>query len=112
MDINYKKFHMQSLLKNFSKKISVLLLLMVVFIFFSGCAESIDVNTCLPDKIYGFWHGLWHGCISLITFIISLFDEDVSMYAVNNNGGWYNFGFLIGVIAIYGGGSKASSKKK
>ena len=103
---------MATLTENIIKKVPTFLLLFFVFLLFTGCAESIDMDSCMPDKIYGFWHGLWHGCISLITFIISLFDEDVSMYALNNNGGWYNFGFLIGIIAIYGGGSKATSKKK
>jgi hypothetical protein len=84
----------------------------MVVLFVSACAKSVDIGTCLPEKIYGFWHGLWHGFIALFTFIISLFDKDVSMYAVNNNGGWYNLGYLIGISIFFGGGSKASSKRK
>jgi hypothetical protein len=30
------------------------------------------------------------------------------MYGVNNNGGWYDFGFVIGAGIIFGGGSRAS----
>jgi hypothetical protein len=30
------------------------------------------------------------------------------MYAVNNNGGWYDFGFVIGTGILFGGGSSAS----
>jgi len=102
---------MKSLQLNFSRNLRIFLFLAFIFIL-SGCAESVDIENCLPEKVYGFWHGLWHGLIALITFIISLFDEDVAMYASNNNGGWYNFGFLIGVSIFFGGGSKASSKKK
>ena len=55
----------------------------------------------------GFWAGLWHGIIAPITFIISLFNPDVKMYETNNNGGWYDFGFLLGVSGS-GGGSGAA----
>ncbi len=51
----------------------------------------------------GFWAGLWHGIIAPITFIISLFNPDVKMYETNNNGGWYDFGFLIGASCSLGG---------
>jgi hypothetical protein len=43
----------------------------------------------------GFWQGLWHGIISPVTFVVSLFNHDVGVYKVHNDGGWYNFGFLI-----------------
>lgn len=52
----------------------------------------------------GFWYGLWHGCISPITFVISLFNDNVGIYEVHNNGTWYNLGFLLGVTATFGGG--------
>lgn len=51
----------------------------------------------------GFLTGLWHGLIMPITFIVSLFDPDVRMYEVNNNGRWYDFGFFLGVSATFGG---------
>lgn len=52
----------------------------------------------------GFWWGLWHGFIAPITFIVSLFNDTVGIYEVHNNGGWYDFGFLIGLSFIFGGG--------
>lgn len=58
----------------------------------------------------GFWYGLWHGIISFISLIIHLFNEDVAVYEVINSGGWYDFGFLLGVIFIWGGGSHVSCK--
>ena len=50
----------------------------------------------------GFWGGLWHGIIAPITFIISLFDDGVSIYETNNNGRWYEFGFMLGIGAYAG----------
>ena len=46
----------------------------------------------------------WHGIIVPITFIISLFSDTVGIYEVSNNGGWYDFGFLIGASLFLGGG--------
>jgi len=60
-----------------------------------------------PDeegKVAGFWRGLLHGSIAPITFIVSLFNPNVHMYEVHNNGGWYNFGYLLGLAVILGGG--------
>lgn len=52
----------------------------------------------------GFWAGLWHGMICPITFIVSLFNADVRIYEVNNNGRWYDFGFILGVASAFGSG--------
>ena len=60
-----------------------------------------------PDAA-GFWLGLWQGLISPITFLISLFNNDVNIYEVNNNGNWYNFGFIVGVAGAFSGGGRAS----
>lgn len=56
----------------------------------------------------GFWYGLWHGIISFISLVIHLFNESVMVYETNNTGGWYDFGFLLGVISVWGGGSHYS----
>jgi hypothetical protein len=52
----------------------------------------------------GFWLGLWHGFISPVTFIVSLFNEEVSLYEVHNDGNWYDFGFVLGAGILFGGG--------
>ena len=65
------------------------------------------------DKVAGFWAGLWHGLICIITFIISLFTDSVGVYEINNNGNWYNFGFVLGIIISLGhGGLWGHVKKK
>ena len=40
-----------------------------------------------------------------ITFLMSLFKEDVGVYELHNNGAWYNFGFALGTIMSFSGGS-------
>jgi len=55
-------------------------------------------------KVAGFWRGLWHGIISPLTFIISLFAKNVHFYEVHNNGNWYNLGFVLGAGLLGGGG--------
>ena len=60
-----------------------------------------------PDAA-GFWLGLWQGLISPITFLISLFNHDVNIYEVNNNGNWYNFGFMLGVAVVFSGPAGSS----
>jgi hypothetical protein len=50
----------------------------------------------------GFWVGLWHGMIAPITFFVSLFSDNVRIYETNNNGGWYDFGFMLGIGAYAG----------
>ncbi len=62
------------------------------------------------DNPAGFWYGLWHGIISVIMLIVHLFNESVGVYEINNTGGWYDFGFLLGVIMIWGGGSQVNCK--
>lgn len=79
------------------KKYSILFILVFLLI---GCAQSTDVQECVADDPYGFWGGLWHGFILIFSFIGSLFNSDIALYAVDNNGGWYNFGFMIGQGSI------------
>ena len=49
--------------------------------------------------------GIVAGLISPITFLISLFTPEVNIYEVQNNGNWYNFGFMLGVVMAFGGGA-------
>ena len=63
-------------------------------------------------EVAGFWQGLWHGLIAIVTFIISLFNDNVTVYEVHNNGAWYNLGFIFGMMIIFGGGSKGTCSRK
>lgn len=51
----------------------------------------------------GFWLGLWHGLITPITFVVSLFTDDVNIYAVPNDGNWYDVGYVLGVMVAFSG---------
>jgi hypothetical protein len=44
--------------------------------------------------------GFWHGVIAPIPFFVFLFADGVRIYATNNNGRWYDFGFMLGVGAF------------
>ena len=65
----------------------------------------------LDGNVAGFWGGVWHGFISPVTLMISLFNENVGVYEVHNNGAWYNFGFILGTMMIFSGsgGKKTNS---
>lgn len=67
-------------------------------LLFVGCADAVTytiTDNGVGDP-YGFWGGVWHGMIMVPDFIGSLIWDDVAVYAVNNNGGWYDFGFIGG----------------
>jgi hypothetical protein len=81
---------------------------LLVSVLFTGCADVTPIKECVIDAPYGFLGGLWHGIIAPFSFIGSLFSNDIAMYAVNNNGGWYNFGFVLGAGILFGGSSSAS----
>ena len=59
-----------------------------------------------------FWLGLWQGLIVFLSFIASWFDNNIVLYQVNNNGFWYNLGYVIGLIILGagGGGSARASR--
>jgi hypothetical protein len=72
------------------------LILVFFIILFSGCAQKESIDLCLTGHKYGFLGGLWHGFIAPFDFVGMLFNEKITMYAQNNNGGLYALGFLLG----------------
>ncbi len=58
----------------------------------------------------GFLGGLWHGLISPLTFLVSLVSPGVRIYETNNNGRWYDFGFVLGASAAFGGGGSQAGR--
>lgn len=78
-----------------------LLCFLLIVLLFSSCANvQHGIEPHLSGHVYGFWGGLWHGVIIIFSWIGSWFSDDIAIYAVNNNGGWYNFGFIIGIGAL------------
>ncbi len=96
------------------KKALLIACILILVGLLAGCAPGINgmANTPGPrGTVAGFWQGLWNGVISPVTFIISLFNRNVQVYEVHNNGGWYNLGFLMGVIIIFGGGGASTRRR-
>lgn len=91
----------------------VLPLLIICALLLTSCADNAPyVVECSDCHVYGFWGGLWHGMIAAFDFIGMLIWDDVVVYAPNNNGGWYAFGFVLGIGAFSFGASKGSSRRK
>lgn len=93
----------------FTKFLKWLPLMLLALVFLSSCTAGNEKFNIDPA---GFWMGLWHGFITLVTFIISLFNDNVTIYEVNNTGWPYNLGFIIGVMIFWGGGSKGTCKRR
>ena len=82
------------------KRLLVLSLMILAILILAGCAAGTNPTVDVLDvdgKSSGFWSGLWHGIISPVTFIISLFSDNVNVYEVYNSGNWYDFGFILGI---------------
>jgi len=79
-------------------------LLLALPLVLAGCATQM-AGTVKPEAP-GFLLGLVQGFIAPVTFIVSLFKPDVAVYAVPNNGAWYNFGFVLGIGGFAGGASQ------
>lgn len=76
----------------------------------AACARQVPEAVEHTAQTPGFLWGLWHGFIFPFAWIGSLFDSDIAVYAVPNDGGWYDFGFFLG-ITVLGGGSHFSTRK-
>lgn len=92
-------------------KFTRLLTACALALLLSACASQIDAGVSDAGTAPGFLWGLWHGFIFPWSFIGSLFSPDIAVYAVPNNGGWYDFGFFMG-ITVLGGGSFFGSKRR
>lgn len=89
-----------------------LMIIIIALCFVTGCADTVDLSTASEIAKVGFWHGLWHGITLPFAWIGSLFSDSISIYAVYNNGGWYDFGFILGCGALGGGASSSGGKRK
>lgn len=77
-------------------RVALSLIMLIAVILVTGCANKEVVTECLKGQTYGFWWGLWHGIIAPVDLVLMLFRDDITVYASNNNGIWYAFGFVIG----------------
>jgi hypothetical protein len=72
---------------------------MALVLLLAACATQPTAVAAAP----GFWLGLLHGLIAPFSLIASLF-WDVRIYAFPNDGGWYDFGYYLGIAGAMGGG--------
>jgi hypothetical protein len=96
------------------RRILLVSLTVLILMAIAGCAAGPNKLTNSQDEqgqVAGFWQGLWHGIIAPVTFVISLFSDTIAVYEVHNNGGWYNFGFLLGMMTIFGGGGGGAGRR-
>ncbi len=70
----------------------------------AACAAT-QAADAVAASAPGFWLGLWHGFIFPVAWVVSLFTDRVAVYAVPNNGGWYDFGYFLGIV-VFGVGAR------
>ena len=78
---------------------------LAAFLALAACAKQ--VPSAVQPEAPGFLLGLWHGFIFPVAWFLSLIIPDVAIYAVPNNGGWYDFGYFLGIV-VFGVGARKS----
>lgn len=84
-----------------------LLFIMTNKLAIAGPGSKYQVSGASPA---GFWVGVWHGMVSPITFVVSLFNPRVRIYEIHNRGRLYDLGFIIGASAALGSGARHSAR--
>jgi len=69
----------------------------VAAVALAACAAT-QPATAVAPAAPGFWLGVWHGFIFPVAFLVSLF---------KSAGGWYDFGYFVGIVFIGVGARKA-----
>ena len=84
-------------MSKFARRFTLALVLMLIL---ASCAAG--NGTYSAEEQAGFFSGVWHGWIAPFALISHLFDNDVRVYEVDNDGIWYDVGFYIAVISGFG----------
>lgn len=95
-------------------KLRAFLLALLLLIVLAACAPGPNTLKGTPtgnNSVAGFWLGLWQGFMAPFVFVISLFFHGLNIYEVHNNGAWYNFGYLFGLMCFFGGGGHKASRR-
>ena len=82
------------------------LLVLAAVVALAACTATQQPDAVAPQAP-GFLLGLWHGFIFPVAWLVSLFTDKVAIYAVPNNGGWYDFGYFLGIV-VFGVGARQS----
>ena len=86
-----------------------LALIMVAALALAACVATEAPSAINPDGP-GFLEGVWHGFIFPVSFILSLFTDNIAVYSVPNNGHWYDFGYFVGIVFL-GVGARSSKRR-
>ena len=86
-----------------------LLICLLLILMLTSCADYVTFEYAAHYDPVGFWYGLWHGMILPFAWLVSLFNDNTAIYAIYNNGGWYDFGFILGCGGALSGGGAAAS---
>jgi hypothetical protein len=92
-----------------NKKLRLLIFSLFVLVALTGCIPGDGTSSATQQA--GFFWGIWHGWIAPISLIISIFDKNIHIYEVFNNGFWYDLGFYMAIISGFGGISLARKKR-
>ena len=87
-----------------------LALIMVAALALAACV-AIEAPSAINPDGPGFLEGVWHGFIFPVSFILSLFTDNIAVYSVPNNGHWYDFGYFVG-ICFLGVGARSSKRRR
>ena len=90
----------------------LLVLILIIAVLTTGCEMPTSADMWGEAGEKGFLYGLLHGFLAPIKFIASLFLDDMPIYAVSNNGTWYDFGFLLGIGGFSGGIFRSSRRRR
>lgn len=93
-------------------RVTLVLVALGAALLLSSCAAGPNPATDTGAEPAGFLRGLWHGIILPVTFVISLFTDDVSIYEVANTGNWYDAGFFLGLMMSLGGGGAGARGRR
>ena len=81
----------------------------LALLLLASCARQSAAGVAHAADTPGFLLGLWHGFIFPVAWVLSLFMPDVAIYAVPNDGGWYDFGYFVGIVFLGVGARKTKT---
>jgi hypothetical protein len=86
------------------------LFLITATLVLAACVPT-EAPSAINPNAPGFLLGVWHGFAFPVTFVLSLFLDDIAVYAVPNNGTWYDAGYFIGIVFL-GVGARSSKRRR
>ena len=66
----------------------------------AACATQTASAVAHSPTTPGLLLGVWHGFIFPVAWVLSLFMPEIAVYAVPNDGGWYDFGYFVGIVFL------------